>query len=77
MLTVRSILLFCGRFPVHHPRNHQGGLDWPVVLDGPSNVAVHARHAAGFRNTLVFSSWMRGIFNGRTKFRLVFRNYLI
>lgn len=71
MLAVRSVLLFCGRFPVHYLGNHQRGLDWSIVLDIPSNAAVYARHAAGFRSTLVFSDWMRRIFNGRIKSRLV------
>lgn len=77
MLTVWPVLLFRGRFPIHYLGNHQGGLDWSIVLDVPSNATVHARYAAGFRNTLVFSGWMRRIFNGRIKSRLVSRIYLI
>jgi len=77
MVTVWSVLLFCGRFRVHYSWNHQGSLNWSVIFDVPSNVTVHARHAAGFRNTIVFSDWMRRIFNGCTKSRLVYQNHLI
>jgi len=77
MLAVWSVLLFYGRFRVHYLRNYQRGLDWSIVLDVPLNAAVYARHATGFHNTPVFSGWMRRIFNGSIKSRLVLRNYLI
>lgn len=77
MLAVWFVLLFCGRFPIYYPRNHQRSLDWSIILDVSPYAAIYARHAAGFRNTPMFSGWMCRISNGRIKSRLVLWNYLI
>lgn len=77
MFSVRPIFLFRGRFFVHLLWDHQRGLDWSIVLNGSCDITIYAGHASGFCSTFVFFGRMRGVFDGRVKFRLVSHNYLI